>query len=149
MGKAQIPIPLQQRILVQSGLALLSAIAGLGVSWACRDISSGVPFIIAATLLTCGTVHLYRIALKGRFIVLRGTVLHVEQIFWHRRRKALLLKTEGNVLRVCLRNRLCRLSVGDAVDLYLSETTSLYIWGRFRQVSAYLAIASNLDRQVL
>lgn len=138
MNKAQIPLPLQHRLLLQSGLALLSAIAGLGVSWACGDIHSGAPFMIAAILLACGAAHLYRIALKRHYIVLHGTVLHVERTFWQRRPKALLLEAEG---WVCLWNRLQKLSAGDVIDLYISDTTPLYIRGGVRHVSTYLALA--------
>ena len=142
MNKTQIPLPLQQRILLQSGLALLAAIAGLGVSWACGDLRSGAPFMIATILLACGAAHLYRIALKRHYIVLRGTVLYVERTFWQRRPKALLLEAEGCALRVCLWNRLRRLSEGSVVDLYISDTTPLYIWGGVRRISSYLAIVS-------
>lgn len=141
MNKAQIPLPLQHRILLQSGLALLSAIAGLGVSWACGDIRSGAPFMIAAILLACGAAHLYQIALKRHYIVLHCTVLYVERTFWQRRPKALLLEAEGYALRVCLWNRLQKLSAGDVIDLYISDTTPLYIWGGVRHISTYLALA--------
>ena len=142
MSKTQIPVPLQQQILLQSGLALLSLIAGLGISWACKDLGSGVPLIIAAVLLGCTAVRLYWIALNGRYIVLRGTILYVERTFLRRRPKALLLEVEGSALRIVLRNRLRRLSEGSVVDLYISDTTPLYVWGGVRQISSYLAIIS-------
>ena len=58
MKHTEIPIPLQHRILLQSGLALLAVMAGLGTFWICRDPGPAAPFIIAAVLLTCGTFHL-------------------------------------------------------------------------------------------
>ena len=64
MRNTEIPVPLQQRILLQSGLALLAMMSGLGTSWICRDPGPAAPFIIAAVLLTCRTFHLHQNAMK-------------------------------------------------------------------------------------
>lgn len=140
MRNIEIPVPLQQRILLQSGLALLVMIVGLGSSWMCRDIGVAAPFIITAVLLFCGAAHLHWLAMRGRFIVLQGTIINVERTFWKRRPKALLLEVNGLALRVVLWNRLRRLSAGDVVQIYISDTTPLYTWLGLRQLASYLAL---------
>lgn len=137
MKHTEIPIPLQHRILLQSGLALLAVMAGLGTFWICRDPGPAAPFIIAAVLLTCGTFHLHQIAMKGRFVVLQGTIINVERTFWNCRPKALLLEVDGSALRVVLRNRLRRLSAGDVVQVYISDVTPLYTWFGLRRLALF------------
>lgn len=140
MREKEIPVPLQNRILLQSGLALLTVIIGLGFAFSLKSPSAAAPCMLAAMLLTCDTIHLRHIAVKGHFVVLKGTVLNVERTIWRRRPKALLLEVDGTVLRVVLRNWLSKMTIGDMVVICISDTTPLCIWFGVKQLMSYLTL---------
>lgn len=142
MKNEQIPIPLQRQILIQGGLASLAGATGLGLLAYLQDAMLMIPFGLTAVLLACGAIRLYHLALKKRFIILKGTILHVEKSFLRRRPTALLLEMDSSALRVRLRGPLGGLSAGDTVLVYVSDTAPVYPWGKLRQLSSYLALVS-------
>lgn len=148
MRRDQIPIPLQRQILLQSGLSLLSTITGCGLQAYLRDAALIAPFGLASLLLACGAIRLYYLSVNNRFIILRGTILHIEKAFWSRRPKSLLLEVDGTALRIRLRSPLSGLSAGGAVLVYVSDTAPVYPWGKLRQLSSYLALVSAASKEV-
>ena len=145
MSNKEIPVPIQHRILLQSGLSLLAMIAGLGTAATLKALPAAMPFVLTAMFLAGDATYLHYIAMKNRIIALTGTVLNVERTLWRRRPKALLLEVDGTALRVVLRNRLCKISTGDVIVIYLSDTTPLYSWFGIRQLASYLTLTHIKD----
>ena len=111
-----LPVTLQNLLIYRVALAILA--------------------LVSATLL-------YRLLMQGRYLALRGTVLHVEQTIMRRHTKVIILEAEGKALRIQLRNRHIKVVQGDTVALYLADTTKLYPWRGMYQLSGYLALSTH------
>ena len=89
MERTQIPMPLQTQILIRLALAVCSLVAG-NVCLVFFTMTIAVPFFLLALLTAVSGWHLYRVAVRGRYLVLTGTVLNVERTTVLRRPKAIL-----------------------------------------------------------
>lgn len=135
-----IPIALQHAVLIRVGLSLVDLLAAVCLFLCFNQVLVVAPFLLLAPLLAGHAAYIYRLFVKGHCLELRGTVLGVERSFLRSKPKALLLEIQGVALRVVLFNRLKVPKAGEAVLLYISDTTPLYEWRGMHQLDSYLAI---------
>lgn len=138
-----LPSPIQNQILLRIGLCALSLSAGGGMLALLGRVALALPFALGALLLALSAAHLYTIAVRGHYLMLRGTVLKVERTALSRRPRALLLEVDGKALRVILHNRHRAPASGAAVTLYIPDTAPLYAWRGLHQLNTYLALATE------
>jgi len=140
MKHSQIPLPLQTKILWQMALALCSFIAAIACML-CFTIAAALPFLFLSILTAANGGRLYYIAVRGHYLMLTGTVLHVERTAVLRRTKAVLIEVEGTALRVLLYNRHKSPIEGGHIVLYVQDSAPIYEWRGMHLLSAYLAAA--------
>lgn len=134
-----IPLAMQRQLLIQLGLSSLNLVLG-AAAFVFFTVTVAVPFLLGAALLMFSALRLYRIAVEGQYLVLKGVILKVERTLLRLRAKALLLEVEGKALRVVLRNRRILAQEGERVILYIADTTPLYEWRGLHQLHTYLAL---------
>ncbi len=139
-NKSNIPTPLQTRVLVLTGISILSLVLGIALL---RILNStlALPFLLFTILAALGGRRLYRIAVLNQYLTLTGTILKVERTTILRSPKALLLEAEGKALRVVLRGRHWAPVEGGHITLYVMDTAPIYEWRGIHQLSSYLALA--------
>ncbi len=142
MERTQIPMPLQTQILIRLALAVCSLIAG-NVCLVFFTVTIAVPFFLLALLTAVSGCHLYRVVVRGRYLVLTGTVLNVERTTVLRRPKAILMEVEGKALRVVLRSRHKAPSEGSQISFYVQDSTPIYEWRGIHLLGSYLAAAAG------
>lgn len=99
-----------------------------------------VPFFLLAILAAVSGVHLYRVAVRGRYLILTGAVLHVERTAILRRPKAVLTELDGKALRVILRSRRRAPVEGGRITFYVEDSTPIYEWRGMHLLGSYLAV---------
>lgn len=138
--QSSIPAPIQNRVLIQIALAIISLLAGLlllfFLTW-----PAAIPFLILSLLLALDGCRIYRAAAQGRCLALSGTVLKVERTAVLRRPKALLAEIDGKALRVMLHSRWKIPTEGSRVMCYVLDTTPIYEWRGIHLLSSYLVLA--------
>ena len=139
MERTQIPMPLQTQILIRLALAVCSLVAG-NVCLVFFTVTIAVPFFLLTAVSGC---HLYRVVVRGRYLVLTGTVLNVELTTVLRRPKAILMEVEGKALRVVLRSRHKAPSEGSQISFYVQDSTPIYEWRGIHLLGSYLAAAAG------
>ena len=137
--RALFPQALQQQLFIRSGLALFCLVLAIGTV-AFVSFTVAIPFLIGAVLLTSSAVHLYRIGMRGQYLILRGVILKVTRTSLRQRPKSILLEANGKALLVMLRNRHAVVREGENVTLYIADTTPLYEWQGIHRLHAYLAM---------
>ena len=138
-----LPITLQNLLLYRFSLSILALGASLALAFFLRDFRFALPGIALSAAMMASAILLYRLLMQGRYLALRGTVLNVEQTIVRKQAKFIVLEAEGKALRIQLRNRHMKVSQGDTVALYLSDTAKLYPWRGIYQLSGYLALSAN------
>ena len=136
-----LPVPLQNLLIYRIALSILALGASLALAFFLHDFRFVLPGLILSVTMLVSAILLYRLLMQGRYLALRGTVFHVEHTIVRKHAKVIILEAEGKVLRVPLRNRHLKVSPGDMVALYLSDTTKLYPWRGMHQLSSYLALS--------
>ncbi len=139
-NKSNIPTPLQTRVLVLTGISILSLVLGIALLLILNS-TLALPFLLFTILAALGGRRLYRIAVLNQYLTLTGTILKVERTTILRRPKALLLEAEGKALRVVLRGRHRAPVEGGHITLYVMDTAPIYEWRGIHQLSSYLALA--------
>ncbi len=139
-NKSNIPTPLQTRVLVLTGISILSLVLGIALLLILNS-TLALPFLLFTILAALGGRRLYRIAVLNQYLTLTGTILKVERTTILRRPKALLLEAEGKALRVVLRGRHWTPVEGGHITLYVMDTAPIYEWRGIHQLSSYLALA--------
>lgn len=138
-----LPIPLQDLLIYRVALSILALSTSLALAFFLHNIHFALPGLILCVTMLVSATLLYRLLMQGRFLALRGTVLHVEQTMIRKHTKVIILEVEGKALRIQLRNRHMKLAQGDMVALYLADTTKLYPWHGMYQLNTYLALSSH------
>lgn len=142
MERTQIPMPLQAQILVRLALAVCALIAGNVLLFFFTMIVA-TPFFLLGLLTAISGGLLYRVAVRGHYLRLTGTVLHVEHTPVLRRPKAILMEAEGTALRVMLRNRHKAPTEGSQITFYIQDSTPIYEWRGMHLLGAYLAVTTG------
>ena len=138
-----LPIPLQDLLIYRVALSILALSTSLALAFFLHNIHFALPGLILCVTMLVSATLLYRLLVQGRFLALRGTVLHVEQTMIRKHTKVIILEVEGKALRIQLRNRHMKLAQGDMVALYLADTTKLYPWRGMYHLNTYLALSSH------
>lgn len=142
MDYSQIPVPLQAQILLRLALAVCALIAG-NVLLIFFTGAIAMPFFLLAILAVISGGYLCHTAVRGHYLVLSGTVLHVEHTAVLHRPKAVLIEAEGRALRVTLRSRCGAPSVGGRISFYVHDSTPIYEWREMHLLSSYLAVSDG------
>ena len=138
---AAIPAALQHIIFKRMCETLL-AIAAAG----CLFIQSGsifaaAPFLLVAITLAATAIYTGWLATNGHYLALDCVVLQNERTVLRGRPKALLIVTQGVVLRLSLRGNMKMLETGVSITVYVSDATPLFDWRGIHQLSSYLTVA--------
>lgn len=138
-----LPVPLQNLLIYRVALAILALGASLALAVFLHDVHFALPGLILCVTMLVSASLLYRLLIQGRYLALRGIVLNAEQTMVRKHTKVIILEAEGKALRIQLRNRHMKVAQGDALALYLADTTKLYPWRGMYQLSSYLAISTH------
>lgn len=100
-----LPVTLQNLLIYRVALAILALGASLALAIFLHDVHFALPGLILCVTMLVSATLLYRLLMQGRYLALRGTVLHVEQTIMRRHTKVIILEAEGKALRIQLRSR--------------------------------------------
>ena len=141
----QIPKPLRKQILLRCAGVGLGAAMLLIVLIYSNDWRFMVPCAVVAVLCLAGAAALYYQCVMGHYVELVGPCTEIERTGIRKRIKAIYLQTQDHTIRVVGIKGIRNLSVGDTVDLFLSEKTPVYDMEGCKVICNYIALARLTD----
>ncbi len=140
---SNIPKSLQKQILVRliAGMVFLLLLIVILVCF--RDLYFALPCLLLSGFLFINGIHLFYNGSKGKYICIYGICEHIETFGIRKRIKAIGIAFDGYSLRIPVRERMKRLSIGDTVIVYLSETTPVYEQDGEYMVCSYYALEAE------
>ena len=142
MERAQIPYPLQTKILTHIALALFSLVVGILflIFFTCM---AAFPFLLLAAIVAGNGCRLYHIAVTGHYLVLSATVLKVERTAILHHPKAIPIESEGKALRVMLHSQHKVPDEGSRIVFYIQDSTPIYEWHGIHLMDSYLVFTAD------
>lgn len=139
-----IPWPLQKQILYRLGLGAAVLLITAALLFSHMDLFSVLS--CAGILLFCcvSAFFLFRRAVIGDYVVIRGKCLSVALTAVRKRTKMIVLKTEENhTLQVMIKQRLKKIRAGAQVTLYVAASMPVYEKEQAHLLHSYLAIETK------
>ena len=134
-----LPEPLQKQILLRLSLAAALFILGLASAVIWRDINMLLIVAVAVLFAALGIRIAYR-----DYIVINGICDDVNETVIRRRTKAIVLNTEieGKCvkLRIPLRQQFRKITIGDALMIYVDAATQIIDCDGEYRLQSYIAI---------
>jgi len=140
----QFPEPLQRQMLMRLATALgVVLLAGILAS-AYHDISVIVVGVVIVTFCVGQTIWLFRLADRGRYVLIKGVCQERTITPITRRVKSALLcvvvDDQELLVKVSPRPRLKKLPPGTQMEVYIAENTSIYPKDGEHIIPNYLAL---------
>ena len=98
-----LPVPLQNLLIYRVALAILALGTSLALAIFLHDVHFALPGLILCVTMLISAVLLYRLLMQGRYLALRGTVLHVEQTMIRKHTKGVIPTLSGQMVKLTSR----------------------------------------------
>ena len=108
-----------------------------------RDLYFALPCFLLAGFLLISGAHLFYNGSRGEYICIHGICEQIETFGIRKRIKAIRIAFDGYSLRIPVRQRMRRLSVGDTVIIYLSQKAPVYEQDGEYMVCSYYALETE------
>ncbi len=135
-----LPEPLQKQAAVRiaGGMLFLFLFAAILIGF--RDFYFSLPCLLFSGFLLISGLKLCYNSLAGDYMCVQGICEGIETTGIRKRIKGILVRLEGNKLRIPVRQGMKKLSVGDTVIIYLSDRTPVYEQDGDYMICSYYAL---------
>jgi len=137
---AEIPEPLQKQVLIRLGFALVFLLLFILVLCMMFDWLTVVPFIGLSIYSVISAFLLFRRAVMGGYVVIRGRCLESAVTLIRRRTKSILVDDGEHMVQVMMKQRLKRIPGGAELEIYVADNTQVYEKDGAKLLHTYLAI---------
>lgn len=140
----QIPEPLQRQILYKLGYGIAILLVSIVFLFSSPDLLSVLSCAAITVFFIVSAFLLFRRAVVGDYVVIRGEVSCVALTTVRRRTKMITLHTENDgELKVQIRQRLKKIRAGAHVTLYVAANMPVYKSDNAHLLHSYLAIETK------
>jgi len=136
----EIPEPLQKQVLIRLGFALVFLLLFILVLCMMFDWLTVVPFIGLSIYSVISAFLLFRRAVMGGYVVIRGRCLESAVTLIRRRTKSILVDDGEHMVQVMMKQRLKRIPGGAELEIYVADNTQVYEKDGAKLLHTYLAI---------
>ena len=136
----QIPAPLQKQTLIRLGIGVVFIALLISLLIASQVFFVWLPCAGAALFFLASAFALFRRAVLGEYVVIRGVCKKMVLTVAKRRAKSMILVTDEHTVQVALHGRKRKIPVGTGIDLYVANNTPIYRKGGMQMVYSYLVI---------
>lgn len=121
-----LPEPLQKQVISRfcAGVVFLLLMALIWILSA--DVYFGLPCLLLSGFLLLSGGQLFYTGCKGSYICIRGICEQIDTCGIRKRIKSIDIAFDGHMVKIPIRQRMKRRSIGDTVIVYLSEKTPVY-----------------------
>lgn len=137
---AEIPEPLQRQVFVRLGFALVFLLLFILVLCMMFDWLTVVPFIGLTIYSIISAFLLFRRAVAGDYVIIRGFCLESTVTLLRRRTKSILVDADEHMVHVMMKQRLKRIPEGSELEIYVASNTQVYEKDGAKLLHTYLAI---------
>lgn len=138
-----LPAPLQKQVVFRLGVGMLFLLLMVLIWILFADVYFGLPCLLLSGFLLVNGGHLFYFGSKGRYICICGTCKQIETFGIRKRIKSIEIAFDGHLVRIPIRQRMKRLSIGDTVIVYLSEKAPVYEQDGEYMVCSYYALETE------
>ena len=137
----QIPEPLQKQILYRLAYGAAILFVTIVLFFYTLDWFSVLACVIAIIACIISAFSLFRRAVIGDYVEVRGEFLKVILNTVKRRPKAIIIRMEDNQkLKVMIKQKLKKISTGSIVTVYIAANTPIYEDNGMQLLYSYLAL---------
>lgn len=138
-----LPKPLQKQIVFQlgAGMIFLLLMALIWILFA--DLYFGLPCLLLSGFLLLNGGRLFYIGCNGSYLCISGTCEQIDTFGIRKRVRYIDIAFDGYLVKIPIRQRMKRLSIGDTVIVYLSEKAPVYEQDGAYMVCSYYALEAE------
>ena len=137
----QIPEPLQKQILYRLGYGFAILFVTIMLLYHTMELFSVLACVFIMIFFIVNSFLLFRRAVIGEYVVVRGECLGVTLTPIKRRTKAIILLTEDSQkIQIVIKQRLKKINVGSKIMLYVASNMPVYENNGVHLFNSYLAI---------
>ncbi len=136
----KLPEALQKQVIMRLGAAALSLLLTVVVIALYRDLYLSLAFVLFSLFFGISGTVLFIRATDGKYIEIEGQCTKVERTPIRKRPKTIYLEADPHTVKLQVRDRLKKVSVGDTAIVYVSESTPVYQEEGCQILSGYLAM---------
>lgn len=122
----QLPEAVKKQLLFRFATGLMFIVLFLSVLIYFGDFGLYLPCLLFAVFLLSNAGLLLYHCMNNQWVSVRGICETVEVTGIKKRIKSITLKLDEGTLKILVKSRLMRLTVGDTVTVYLSSQTPVY-----------------------
>jgi len=121
-----LPKPFQKQMLIQlaAGAAFLLLMIAIFICF--RDLYFTLPCVLMSAYLMINGGRLFYNGYRGNYVCIRGKCEEIESVGIRKRIKSIRIVFDGYSVKIPIRQRMKRITVGDTVIVYLSEKAPVY-----------------------
>ena len=139
----QIPGPLQKQILYRLGYGIAFLFVTVALLFYTMELFSVLACVIIMIFFASSSFALFRRAVIGDYVIIRGECTEVTLTAIKRRAKMIIMRTEDDrILKIIIKHRLKKINIGSKIMLYVPSNIPVYENGDTHILHSYLAIAA-------
>lgn len=135
-----LPEPLQRQVLIRLGFSMVFMLLFVLVLCMMFDWLTILPFFILSGFSLFSAYMLFRRAVAGDYVVIRGRCVESSVTLVRRRTKSILVEADEHMVQVMMKQRLKRIPDGTSLDIYVANNTQVYDKDGAKLLHSYLAI---------
>ena len=136
----QIPEALQKQILYRFGYGTVILIVTIILLFYTMELFSILACVFIMMFFFANSFLLFRRAVIGDYVIIRGECLGITQSVMKRRTKMIIIHTENNcTLKVMIKQRLKNFKVGSKIIFYVASNVPIYEKEGVHLLYSYLA----------
>ena len=137
----QLPEPLQRQILYKLGYGLTLLFVTIVLFFYTMELFSVLACVIIMVFCVISAFALFRRAVVGDYVAIRGECLGVTLTAVRKRTKTVILRTDDNrTLKIMIKHRLKKINAGSAITVYAASNVPIYENNGAHLLYSYLAL---------
>ena len=139
----RLPKSLQKQVMLRLGAGIVFLFLFVVLLIGIRDLYLSLPCLLLAAFLLISGGDLFYNSIKGEYVRIQGVCERIETVGIRKRIRSISISFDGHWLKIPVRKRINRLSVGDAVIIYLPEKEPVYEQDGGYLVCGYYALETE------
>ena len=133
----------KKQVLYRIGTGTLFILCSIWIMLLYKNIYFMLPSFITAVFLWLNGCWLFREVNLKRYVVVEGKCSKIERVPISKHVKSIYLETEGEVVKVIMRNQRKTPEVGAQIRVYVHECSPVYDQEEYKLICTYLALETE------
>lgn len=139
----KLPKTIQNQIIIRFAGGVLFVFLFVVILICFRDMYFYLPCLVFSAFLFANGGFLFYNGIKGNYICIEGICENIETFGIKRKIRSISITLDENSIKIPIRQRMKRLSVGDTVIVYVSDKTPVYEYENGYMICSYYALETK------